>query len=827
MTEEEKLAQFLARQGQDDSCSTEAASLENIEKQDVNKYSESSGLTIESVDIELLSDAQQALETEIALFPRDESLWLQVIQTIKLVSPTSSKSPNSLQDRVWKDRYLRSVYRRMLNGPFKYMSWLWIEYILFEAGIIALQLPSATIIPFPQKTATHLVPPNLSHLEEALACALIFCYSPNIWFVYLNFIKKKLQFASDQPLDPAEQKKFLVDIYEKALDKVGLDIYSGPLWVDYIAYLKSEKTEGLFEEQVKMDHLRKVYQRAVVIPHTHLEGLWREYDTFENQLNKVTAKKILSEKSPLHMNARVAFKELKNKMEAIQRNKLDLVMRPDLLSEQEQAWQKIFTWEKANTCLKLEDTDMLLKRQEYAYRAALSPLCQSNRTWLLYAIFKQQNVLPSEKGFQEMVSVFEKAISILTLDLAAHFYFADVLESAGGPSNLEKAKKIYDSLIESQVQTIDGVVELISKRKTSLAKLEQRKEALMPEDKSPEAIDIYERIDNLMTSLSDLESKKVMLEQENNLTFIQMMRFMRRTEGVLAARTYFGRARKMSHCSSLVFLASAQMEFFIGKEPIIAFKIFELGMKKFAIPLTDIDKISLSEADKLQLNSLFTFFQEYMKLLLYQMDDANAVALFERIHAIYAPLLESNESSAVAAFICARFIILLNLLIEHEKSYGGSNALLNISNYLEKRRALENPGDRLEDDDPITLINEKCRYMHFSLNAESTPIVTSSGSPLHHSSRKRPIHEIDLQPVAPISKKAPSIKRSPPHSTTSSTTATVATANPPIVNDILTILGDFVFDLPAINIESLMHALSNASIPPSLGPLQNPSLRQL
>lgn len=39
-----------------------------------------------------------------------------------------------------------------------------------------------------------------------------------------------------------------------------------------------------------MDALRKVYHRAVQIPLENVEGLWKEYEAFENALNKITVR---------------------------------------------------------------------------------------------------------------------------------------------------------------------------------------------------------------------------------------------------------------------------------------------------------------------------------------------------------------------------------------------------------------------------------------------------------------------------------------------------------------------------------------------------------
>jgi cleavage stimulation factor subunit 3 len=43
-----------------------------------------------------------------------------------------------------------------------------------------------------------------------------------------------------------------------------------------------------------MDALRKVYHRAVQIPLENVETLWSELETFENNLNRITASPICS-----------------------------------------------------------------------------------------------------------------------------------------------------------------------------------------------------------------------------------------------------------------------------------------------------------------------------------------------------------------------------------------------------------------------------------------------------------------------------------------------------------------------------------------------------
>lgn len=59
------------------------------------------------------------------------------------------------------------------------------------------------------------------------------------------------------------------------------------------------------------------------------------------------------------------------------------------------------------------------------------------------------------------------------------------------------------------------------------------------------------------------------------------MRFCRRAEGIKSARSVFKQAREDARISHHIFIVAADMEYFCNKDKNVAFKIFELGLKKF------------------------------------------------------------------------------------------------------------------------------------------------------------------------------------------------------------------------------------------------------
>lgn len=109
-----------------------------------------------------------------------------------------------------------------------------------------------------------------------------------LWSMYLDHIRRHNNLATDTS---GQARQTIHSAYDVALQHVGLDKESGKLWQDYIQFIKSGP--GIvggsnWQDQQKMDLLRKVYQRAICIPTQSTNLLWKEYDGFEMSLNKVT-----------------------------------------------------------------------------------------------------------------------------------------------------------------------------------------------------------------------------------------------------------------------------------------------------------------------------------------------------------------------------------------------------------------------------------------------------------------------------------------------------------------------------------------------------------
>jgi cleavage stimulation factor subunit 3 len=111
----------------------------------------------------------------------------------------------------------------------------------------------------------------------------------DLWKFYLKYVKELnsvcVEGGQSTCFDP---QGVVIKAYEFALGFIGVDFYSGAIWMEYLDFVRSCKCDSLFQEQQRMDLQRKVYQRAACIPMSNLEEIWKDYDNFENSLNRIT-----------------------------------------------------------------------------------------------------------------------------------------------------------------------------------------------------------------------------------------------------------------------------------------------------------------------------------------------------------------------------------------------------------------------------------------------------------------------------------------------------------------------------------------------------------
>ncbi|KAG8564492.1 hypothetical protein GDO81_016489 [Engystomops pustulosus] len=115
----------------------------------------------------------------------------------------------------------------------------------------------------------------------------------------------------------------------------------------------------------------------------------------------------------------------------------------------------------------------------------------------------------------------------------------------------------------------------------------------------------YEKTHSIYNRLLAIE------DIDPTLVYIQYMKFARRAEGIKAGRMIFKKAREDVRTRHHVYVTAALMEYYCSKDTSVAFKIFELGLKKYG----DIPEYVLA----------------YIDYLSHLNEDNNTRVLFERV----------------------------------------------------------------------------------------------------------------------------------------------------------------------------------------------------
>lgn len=129
---------------------------------------------------------------------------------------------------------------------------------------------------------------NRNALEEIFHKTLLQIPNIQLWSMYLDHIRRHNNTTTDTS---GAARQIIHQAYDLALQHVGLDKESGRLWQDYVQFIKSgpgHVGQSSWQDQQKMDLLRKTYQRAICVPTQSTNILWKEYDQFENSLSKAT-----------------------------------------------------------------------------------------------------------------------------------------------------------------------------------------------------------------------------------------------------------------------------------------------------------------------------------------------------------------------------------------------------------------------------------------------------------------------------------------------------------------------------------------------------------
>lgn len=129
---------------------------------------------------------------------------------------------------------------------------------------------------------------HLNAVDRILNKTLLSLPNLRLWSTYLDHVRRLNDITRDTT---GNARQVITQAYEVALENIGIDKDSGYLWQEYIQFLKSRPGNvggTTWQEQQKMDQMRKAYQQAIKVPTPATQALWKEYDQFEMSINKNT-----------------------------------------------------------------------------------------------------------------------------------------------------------------------------------------------------------------------------------------------------------------------------------------------------------------------------------------------------------------------------------------------------------------------------------------------------------------------------------------------------------------------------------------------------------
>lgn len=375
---------------------------------------------------------------------------------------------------------------------------------------------------------------NIDATKQIFSRCLLNCYHVPLWRCYIRFIRTANEKKGVEGLEETRKA------FDFMISYVGCDIASGPIWMEYITFLKSLRGQTSLEEIHKITAVRKAFQKAIVTPTHHVEQLWKDYENFENTVSRALAKGLISEYQAKFNSARAVYRERKKYVDEIDWNMLPVPPTGSQKEEQQWiAWKRLLAFEKSNP--QRIDSQSATKRIGFTYEQCLMYLYHYPDIWYDYAMWQAKN-----GASDSAIKVFQRALKALPESEILKYALAELEESRGA---IQLAKKIYESLLG------DG-------------------------------------------------------SNATAIAHIQFIRFLRRTDGVEAARKYFLDIRESPNCTYQVYVAYAMTAFCLDKDPKMAHNVFEAGLKRF-----------MHEP---------AYILEYADFLSRVNDDRNIRALFER-----------------------------------------------------------------------------------------------------------------------------------------------------------------------------------------------------
>lgn len=573
--------------------------------------------------------------------------------------------------------------------------------------------------------------------------------SLELWHEYLNYLRRINPLVNDTD---GSKRKTISSAFDLLLDNVGMDPDSGPIWREWIEFIKGGPgvTGGQgWQDHQKVDLLRKAYQRAVRLPHSELTKLWKEYDNFELTVNKQTARKFMQEHSPYYMQARMAKTQLDQIMAGLDRMMESLPVLPPIYGSQgEDAFATQVEKQRAFVqfakddplALKSHNIEAYQKGVVDAYKMATAALTFYPEIWFEAASWCFEEGGAWEKKGDEFLDDGIKACPesvLLTLKKADRVESKlpkqgnDEVAIKNGEALDEVFEVLHGALYGLHKKTVDRMEKDISEVKAYYASLppeddEANGEMHVDEEDDEDAESSKPKSRKQQEEDQIAEVKKASMEHQDTVkktityVWVAKMRAFRRIQGQGAQnsskpglRGVFSEARRRGRITSEVYIAAALMEWKVY-EDVSGDKIFTRGLKLF--PTDEV------------------FALEYIKHLVSKNDDTNARSTFETS---MSRIMNANNLTAEDKKDKCR--PLLGYMHSYESNYGELHSIRKIEDRMREMYPDESDVSRFGD-----------RYALPSIDALSLQLFISPSQARHKTAVLAPEPGAPLIPQAAL-----------------------------------------------------------------------------
>ncbi|EGV60354.1 mRNA 3'-end-processing protein rna14 [Yamadazyma tenuis] len=485
----------------------------------------------------LALDVIGQLEDDLKANPLDYAKWN------KLIKQVVAKD---------KEEQIRKTFDKYLS-IFQYDGKQWCTYITYEMSR-----------------------QDFLKVQELFSKCITVVDNVELFRLYVSYVRR----VNDVITGGEKARGIVIQAFEFAVNRVGIDLRSGDLWTDYLDFLKSWTPSASWEQQQKLDLIRKVYKKMLVIPTEKIEALWSTYTKWENEVNSSTASRFIADKSSEFMEARSWNVEWHN----ITKNQLrrDLIpsdISSDVVKLQLNLWYKWVEFERRNG-LNLKDEKLLEQRIEYVYKQSVMSLVFVPEVWYKYNNYNKLN--------GSSTSSIDLLTQGLILNPTSYLLSFELSELYEKENNISKANETLESLINSLTADYEVVVKHIDTiNERSEAHSRNGKQAKSSSDNMDEDDDDqpnskigYQLSDIDIRTLKALKSQQKELSRAITLVYTKQMMTNKRSSGIKESRQIFKQAKKFAGIGNELYVENALTEYYSDNKN-IARKVFELGMKTY------------------------------------------------------------------------------------------------------------------------------------------------------------------------------------------------------------------------------------------------------